>query len=254
TIGEGTFGKVKLGTHVATGERVAVKILEKARIVTQADAERVTREIRILRSLRRSPHVVQLFEIMETPEAIFMVMEYASGGELFDYIVENGKISESEACKFIRQIISGVCSLHMRNVVHRDLKPENLLLDKNHNIIIADLGLSNFFHPGEPLQTACGSPCYAPPEMVAGLPYDPPKCDVWSVGVVLYAMVCGQLPFEDHHTPSLYKKILEGVFKVPNEFKTSREVRRLIFRMLTPNPNERPSFEELRRTDLFLRG
>ncbi|KAF4656744.1 hypothetical protein FOZ61_006713 [Perkinsus olseni] len=254
TIGEGTFGKVKLGKHIATGEQVAVKILEKGKIITPADFERVSREIRILQSLRRSPHVIQLFEIMETPWEVFMVMEYASGGELFDYIVDNGKVSESEACKFIRQIISGACSLHRANVVHRDLKPENLLLDRDGNIRIADFGLSNFFQPGQALRTACGSPCYAPPEMVAGLPYDPPKCDVWSVGVILYAMICGQLPFEDQRTPTLYKKILNGAFKAPNRSKTSREVRRLISRMLTPDPNERPTFEELRRTDSFLRG
>ncbi|KAF4680369.1 hypothetical protein FOZ60_013658 [Perkinsus olseni] len=254
TIGEGTFGKVKLGKHIATGEQVAVKILEKGKIITPADFERVSREIRILQSLRRSPHVIQLFEIMETPWEVFMVMEYASGGELFDYIVDNGKVSESEACKFIRQIVSGACSLHRANVVHRDLKPENLLLDQDGNIRIADFGLSNFFQPGQALRTACGSPCYAPPEMVAGLPYDPPKCDVWSVGVILYAMICGQLPFEDQHTPTLYKKILNGAFKAPKRSKTSREVRRLISRMLTPDPNERPTFEELRRTDSFLRG
>ncbi|KAF4711536.1 hypothetical protein FOZ63_029070, partial [Perkinsus olseni] len=119
TLGEGTFGKVKLGKHIATGEQVAVKILEKGKIITPADFERVSREIRILQSLRRSPHVIQLFEIMETPWEVFMVMEYASGGELFDYIVDNGKVSESEACKFVRQIISGACSLHRANVVHR---------------------------------------------------------------------------------------------------------------------------------------
>ncbi|KAF4669317.1 hypothetical protein FOL47_002621, partial [Perkinsus chesapeaki] len=235
-------------------EKVAIKILEKDKILTPGDIERVTRELRILRSLRRSPHVVQLFEIMETPREIFMVMEYASGGELFDYIVDKGRICESEACKFLRQIVCGVRHIHRNNVVHRDLKPENLLLDKDNNIRIADFGLSNFFLPGQPLRTACGSPCYAPPEMVAGLPYNPIKCDVWSVGIILYAMICGHLPFEDQNTGRLYKKILNGSFEVPSRNRTSPEVRQLIFRMLTSNPNERPSFETLLKTDPFLRG
>jgi len=184
TIGEGTFGKVKLGTHILTGEKVAVKILEKERIVDVADVERVAREIHILKLIQH-PHVIQLFEIIETPKQLYLIMEFCSGGELFDHIVANGRIQEREACRFFHQIISGVEQIHQMSVVHRDLKPENLLLDDHKNIKIVDFGLSNTFHDGQLLKTACGSPCYAAPEMVAGQLYVPSRCDLWSCGVIL---------------------------------------------------------------------
>ena len=139
-------------------------------------------------------------------------MEYASGGELFDYIVANQKVKEPEAAKFFHQIIAGVEYLHKLNIVHRDLKPENLLLDHNKNIKLVDFGLSNTYKKGETLKTACGSPCYAAPEMIAGERYHGSKVDVWSCGVILYAMVCGFLPFEDPDTAKLYRKILSGEF------------------------------------------
>ncbi len=139
-------------------------------------------------------------------------MEYASGGELFDYIVTNGRIREPEACRFFQQIVDGVEYLHSLNIVHRDLKPENLLLDSNKNIKIVDFGLSNTYKKGETLITACGSPCYAAPEMIAGLPYLGPRVDTWSCGVIMYALLCGFLPFEDPNTTNLYQKILKGEF------------------------------------------
>lgn len=196
TIGEGTFGKVKLGTHILTGERVAVKVLEKERIVEVADVERVAREVHILKLIRH-PHIVQLYEIIETRRQLYLIMEYASGGELFDYIVANGRVLEPEACSFFHQIVAGVEKIHAMNIVHRDLKPENLLLDDHRNIKIVDFGLSNVFRDGELLKTACGSPCYAAPEMIAGHNYVPSLCDLWSCGVILFALVCGYLPFED---------------------------------------------------------
>ena len=146
-------------------------------------------------------------------------MEYASGGELFDYIVKCTRIEEKEACKFFQQIISGVEYIHSLNIVHRDLKPENLLLDHNNNIKIVDFGLSNTFTKDELLKTACGSPCYAAPEMIAGLKYDGDSIDIWSCGVILYALLCGFLPFEDPDTAKLYKKILQGEFQVPSFLK-----------------------------------
>jgi len=142
-------------------------------------------------------------------------MEYASGGELFDYIVKNTWVSESEACKFFQQIVEGAEYVHKIDIVHRDLKPENLLLDYNRNIKIVDFGLSNTFKEGELLKTACGSPCYAAPEMIEGKKYDGEKVDIWSMGVILYALVCGFLPFEDPNTANLYKKILSGEFSIP---------------------------------------
>ena len=160
-----------MGTHILTDEKVAVKILEKDKIVDVNDVERVAREIHILKILRH-PVVVQLYEIIETEKELYLIMEYARGGELFDYIVSHKRVREKEAARFMHQIISGIEYLHKLGICHRDLKPENLLMDDYNNIKIVDFGLSNTYKPGETLKTACGSPCYAAPEMVAGKRYD----------------------------------------------------------------------------------
>lgn len=236
TIGEGTFGKVKLGRHILSGASVAVKVLQKDRIVEVADVERVAREVHILKLIRHA-HIVQLFEIIETRGQLYLIMEYASGGELFDYIVANGRVQEPEACRFFHQIVAGVESIHEMRVVHRDLKPENLLLDDHKSIKIVDFGLSNLFRDGQRLSTACGSPCYAPPEMVAGKQYVPQMCDLWSCGVILFALVCGFLPFEDPNTANLYKKILAADFTMPNFI--SDNVKDLINGLLTVDPTKR---------------
>lgn len=236
TIGEGTFGKVKLGTHILTGERVAVKILEKERIVEVADVERVAREVHILK-LVRHPHVVQLYEIIETRRQLYLIMEYAGNGELFDFIVAHGRVQEKEACRFFHQIIAGVERIHSMNIVHRDLKPENLLLDDRQCIKIVDFGLSNVYREGQLLKTACGSPCYAAPEMIAGRNYVPSLCDLWSCGVILFALVCGYLPFEDQNTAALYRKILAADYKPPHFI--SENARSLIAGLLTVDPNRR---------------
>lgn len=243
TIGEGTFGKVKLGTHILTGEKVAVKILEKERIVDVADVERVAREIHILKLIQH-PHVIQLYEIIETPRQLYLIMEYCSGGELFDHIVACGRVEESEACRFFHQIIAGVELIHSMSVVHRDLKPENLLLDEQKNIKIVDFGLSNTFHDGQLLKTACGSPCYAAPEMIAGLRYVPSRCDLWSCGVILFALVCGYLPFEDPNTAALYQKILTADYQVP-QF-ASQGAKELIAGLLNINSERRFTVEQVR--------
>eukprot|EP00930_Biecheleria_cincta_P028345 TRINITY_DN19784_c0_g1_i2.p1 TRINITY_DN19784_c0_g1~~TRINITY_DN19784_c0_g1_i2.p1 ORF type:complete len:711 (-),score=139.88 TRINITY_DN19784_c0_g1_i2:106-2238(-) len=245
TIGEGTFGKVKLGTHILTGERVAVKVLEKERIVDIADVERVAREIHILKLIRQCRHIIQLYEIIETPRQLYLIMEYACGGELFDYIVEHGRAEEKDACKFLHQILAGVERVHAMNVVHRDLKPENLLLDDRQDIKIVDFGLSNTFQDEQLLQTACGSPCYAAPEMIAGHKYNPPLVDIWSCGVILFALVCGFLPFEDQNHTELYKKILSAEYEMPDF--VSPEVASLIQGMLTTEPTKRMTLADIRR-------
>jgi len=157
SIGEGTFGKVKQGMHILTGEKVAVKILEKDKIQDVADVERVAREIHILKIVRH-PNVVQLYEIIETQKQLYLIMEFANGGELFDFIVAQQRVEEKEACLFFQQIIAGVDYISKLGIVHRDLKPENLLLDHNKTIKLVDFGLSNTYKPGETLKTACGSP------------------------------------------------------------------------------------------------
>lgn len=248
SIGEGTFGKVKLGTHTLTGEKVAIKILEKDRITDASDVERVAREIHILKLIRH-PNIIQLYEIIETPKLIYLIMEYASGGELFDYIVKKQKLKETEACKFYQQIISGVEYIHKLNIVHRDLKPENLLLDHEFNIKIVDFGLSNTFTENETLKTACGSPCYAAPEMIAGKKYLGTCIDCWSCGIILFALICGFLPFEDPDTTELYKKILIGKYKVP-EF-VSAGAKDLIRNVLVSDPEKRYSIGDIQSHEWF---
>jgi 5'-AMP-activated protein kinase catalytic alpha subunit len=216
--------------------QVAIKILEKDRIVDAADVERVSREIHILKQINH-PNVIKLYEVVDSPKYIFLIMGYASGGELFDYIVSHGRVKERDACRFFHQIMNGVDYCHGRNIIHRDLKPENLLLDSQQNIKIVDFGLGNIVRNGGLLKTACGSPCYAAPEMIAGKRYVGPLVDIWSMGVILFALVCGFLPFEDPNTANLYKKIMGGDYKVPSH--VSKEGRDLIGRLLTTDPAKR---------------
>ena len=181
---------------------------------------KIRREIQNLK-LFRHPHIIKLYQVISTPTDIFMVMEYVSGGELFDYIVKHGKLKEEDARRFFQQIISGVDYCHRHNVVHRDLKPENLLLDQALNVKIADFGLSNMMTDGEFLRTSCGSPNYAAPEVISGKLYAGPEVDIWSCGVVLYALLCGTLPFDDEHVTTLFRKIKSGVFPIPDYLNKS---------------------------------
>ncbi|KAL4469354.1 hypothetical protein ABPG72_005990 [Tetrahymena utriculariae] len=248
-IGEGTFGKVKLGTHIETREKVAIKILEKDKITEQADVERVAREIHILKILRH-PNIIQLYEIIETQKQLYLIMEYAQGGELFDYIVKNQKINERESCKYIQQILSGVEYLHNLNIAHRDLKPENLLLDHQKNIKIVDFGLSNLYKEGELLKTACGSPCYAAPEMIQGKKYEGICVDIWSTGIIMFALICGYLPFEDQNTSVLYKKIVSGEFSIPRWVST--EAKDLMNCILNTDPVKRYKINDIRNHKWYL--
>ena len=243
TKGKGTFGKVKQGTHIITGDKVAIKILEKDKIKDQSDIERINREITILKKVRH-PHVVQLYEMIENNDYLYLIMEYCSGGELFQHIVKNRNLQEKEAAKMYQQIISGIEYIHKLGIVHRDLKPENLLLDHNNNIKIVDFGLSNLYKHGERLKTACGSPCYAAPEMIKGEKYFGLGADIWSSGVILYAMVCGYLPFEDQNTKKLYQKILKADYKLPSFL--SDEVKSLISLILNPDPTKRYNIQDIR--------
>nr|CAB3265152.1 5'-AMP-activated protein kinase catalytic subunit alpha-2-like [Phallusia mammillata] len=248
TLGVGTFGKVKIATHQITGYRVAVKVLNRQKIKSLDVVSKLKREIQNLK-LFRHPHIIKLYQVICTPTDIFMVMEYVPGGELFDYIVKHGKLRESEARKFFQQIISGVDYCHRHKVVHRDLKPENLLLDARSNVRIADFGLSNMMSDGEFLKTSCGSPNYAAPEVVSGKLYAGPEVDVWSCGVILYALLCGTLPFDDEHIPTLFRKISSGVFEIPQYLDCNAA--KLIQHMLKVNPMKRATITEIRQYDWF---
>uniref|UniRef100_A0A3B3BE78 non-specific serine/threonine protein kinase n=1 Tax=Oryzias melastigma TaxID=30732 RepID=A0A3B3BE78_ORYME len=194
TIGKGNFAKVKLARHVLTG-----------REVNAISSLRLFREVRIMKILNH-PNIVKLFEVIETEKTLYLVMEYASGGEVFDYLVAHGRMKEKEARSKFRQIVSAVQYCHQRRIVHRDLKAENLLLDADMNIKIADFGFSNEFTVGSKLDTFCGSPPYAAPELFQGKKYDGPEVDVWSLGVILYTLVSGSLPFDGQNLKHLFRK------------------------------------------------
>ncbi|OAD04000.1 hypothetical protein MUCCIDRAFT_143745, partial [Mucor lusitanicus CBS 277.49] len=199
TLGEGEFGKVKLGIHIETGQEVAIKLIKKEGAGSDTRINKVEREISVLKTLNH-PYIVKLYNVVETEKYIGIILEYASGGELFEYILAHRYLKEKDAKRFFAQLISSVQYMHKRKIVHRDLKLENLLLDKNRNIIVTDFGFANQFASAadDMMATTCGSPCYAAPELVvnAGL-YAGSAVDIWSCGVILYAMLCGFLPFDD---------------------------------------------------------
>eukprot|EP00434_Breviolum_minutum_P023466 symbB.v1.2.020700.t1/scaffold1738.1/size103804/12 len=248
TLGVGTFGKVKMAEHTTTGQKVAIKIINKRKMEHMNMHEKIRREIQILQFLKH-PHVIRLYELLDTPSDIFMVMEYVQGGELFDHIVHKLKLQEDEARRFFQQILSGVEYCHQCMVTHRDLKPENLLLDSNLHVKIADFGLSNTMRDGEFLKTSCGSPNYASPEVVTGKAYVGPEVDVWSGGVVLYALLCGSLPFDDENVPNLFRKIKHGNFTLPGHL--SSEAKDLIVQMLVVDPTRRITFSQIRKHSWF---
>lgn len=223
--------------------QVAVKILDKIKILQQADKTRIEREIHILKSLRHN-NIIQLYSVISSTTKIYIFMEFASGKELFEYIVSKSRLSEMEACRLFQQLISGIDYLHKLKIAHRDLKPENLLLDHKKEIKIADFGLSNIYENEQMLlKTACGSPCYAAPEMLMGKAYFGLKVDIWSCGVILYAMICGYLPFEEKSNDLLYRKIIEGKFSFPSF--VSESAKDLIRRILNVNPVKRFRVEEI---------
>ncbi|KAI9342043.1 kinase-like domain-containing protein [Zopfochytrium polystomum] len=253
TIGEGEFGKVKLAYHIDNpSKQVAVKLILKENIRNPTKHAKVLREISILQTLSH-PFIVKLHEVVETDQYIGMVMEYASGGELFEYILAHRYLKEKDACRFFAQLLAGVRYIHSVGIVHRDLKLENLLLDGNHNVIITDFGFANRFRSGDVdifMQTSCGSPCYAAPELVISEGYAGEAADVWSCGVILYAMLSGFLPFDDDpenpdgdNINQLYKYILETSLEFPEHI--SSDAQSLLKRMLVPDPRHRAKLSEV---------
>ncbi|XP_058920762.1 serine/threonine-protein kinase SIK1 isoform X1 [Kogia breviceps] len=241
TLGKGNFAVVKLARHRVTKTQVAIKIIDKTRL-DSSNLEKIYREVQIMKLLNH-PHIIKLYQVMETKDMLYIVTEFAKNGEMFDYLTSTGHLSESEARKKFWQILSAVEYCHSHNIVHRDLKTENLLLDSNMEIKLADFGFGNFYKPGEPLSTWCGSPPYAAPEVFEGKEYEGPQLDIWSLGVVLYVLVCGSLPFDGPSLPALRQRVLEGRFRIP--FFMSRDCETLIRRMLAVDPTKRITISQI---------
>ncbi|KAI9344407.1 putative serine/threonine-protein kinase MARK2 [Obelidium mucronatum] len=241
TVGEGNFAKVKLAKHKQTGVEVAVKVIDKTTL-DEKKLGKLYREVRIMKLLNH-PHIVKLYEVIETKYTVFLVMEYASGGELYDYLVVHGKMKEKEARAKFRQILSAVSYCHKKRVIHRDLKAENLLLDSNLDIKIADFGFSNYYDPDGKLDTFCGSPPYAAPELFQGKRYTGPEVDVWSLGVILYVLTTGCLPFDGKNLQEMRESVCRGKYRIP--FYLSDVCEKLLRKFLIRDPYKRANLDFL---------
>ncbi|XP_017582652.1 PREDICTED: NUAK family SNF1-like kinase 2 [Corvus brachyrhynchos] len=240
-IGSGEFLALGIHSPLCAHPQVAIKSIRKDKIKDEQDLVHIRREIEIMSSLNH-PHIIAVHEVFENSSKIVIVMEYASKGDLYDYISERQRLSEQEARHFFRQVVSAVYYCHKNGVVHRDLKLENILLDANGNIKIADFGLSNVFQQDKLLQTYCGSPLYASPEIINGRPYKGPEVDSWSLGVLLYILVHGTMPFDGHDYKTLVKQITSGDYREPTKLSDACG---LIRWMLMVNPERRGPIEDI---------
>ena len=250
TIGKGTFSKVKLGINKSTGEKVAIKILEKKKIRTKSDQIRVQREINIIKKIKHI-NIVNIIKTKEDDKNIYIIMEFIDY-DLFLHIVNNKRLNEEESSLFYFQLINGVEYIHSLNIVHRDLKPENLLLTKNKILKIIDFGLSNYSFNNELLMTHCGSPSYTSPEMITKNKYDGYAVDVWTTGIILYAMLCGYLPFEDRDNKGLFKKIIKCNVYYPKIIPSNAV--NLLRKILVANPDKRITIKEIKKHPFYLAG
>lgn len=243
TLGKGQTGLVKLAVHCVTGHKVAVKIINRSKL-SESVLQKVEREIAIMKLIEH-PHVLGLYDVYENKKFLYLILEHVSGGELFDYLVSRGRLSIKEARKFFRQIISALDFCHCHSICHRDLKPENLLLDDNGNIKVADFGMASLQLENSLLETSCGSPHYASPEVVRGEKYDGRRADVWSCGVILYALLVGALPFDDENLRHLLEKVKRGVFHIPHF--VPHECQTLLRAMIEVDPDKRITLTEVLR-------
>ncbi|KAJ8751512.1 hypothetical protein K2173_016741 [Erythroxylum novogranatense] len=249
-LGQGTFAKVYYARSIKTNQSVAVKVIDKDKVLRVGLVDQIKREISVMRMVRH-PNIVQIYEVMATKSKIFFVLEYAKGGELFNKVAK-GRLKEDVARKYFQQLINAVDFCHSRGVYHRDIKPENLLLDENENLKITDFGLSALAESKRQdglLHTTCGTPAYVAPEVINRKGYDGAKADIWSCGVVLFVLLTGHLPFHDSNLMEMYRKIGKAEFKCPSWFPT--DARRLLFKLLDPNPNTRISIEKIKESSWF---
>lgn len=251
TIGQGNFGKVKLAIFKPTKELFAVKIITKEQIQIKNEMNLVQRELKIIKDFDHF-NVIYVHQIIEDKRNYYIIMDYCENGELFDYIASKQHLAEEESAFLFYQLINGVEYIHYKNIVHRDLKPENLLLTKNRTLKIIDFGLSRHYGNDTILSTKCGSPSYAAPEIIKSIVYDGYKTDVWCCGIILYAMLCGYLPFEGENNQELFKTIIEGKIHFPAYVSVLG--RKMIKEMLNPNPNKRIVISEIKTRQFYLKG
>uniref|UniRef100_A0A7N8YNW9 Serine/threonine-protein kinase BRSK2-like n=1 Tax=Mastacembelus armatus TaxID=205130 RepID=A0A7N8YNW9_9TELE len=250
TLGKGQTGLVKLGVHCITGQKVAIKIVNREKL-SESVLMKVEREIAILKLIEH-PHVLKLHDVYENNKYLYLVLEHVSGGELFDYLVKKGRLTPKEARKFFRQIISALDFCHSHSICHRDLKPENLLLDEKNNIRIADFGMASLQVGDSLLETSCGSPHYACPEVIRGEKYDGRRADVWSCGVILFALLVGALPFDHDNLRQLLEKVKSGVFHMPHFIPP--ECQALLKGMIEVNPDKRLTLEAIQKHPWYQGG
>ncbi|XP_059414185.1 serine/threonine-protein kinase BRSK1-like isoform X1 [Carassius carassius] len=250
TLGKGQTGLVKLGIHCITGQKVAIKIVNREKL-SESVLMKVEREIAILKLIEH-PHVLKLYDVYENNKYLYLVLEHVSGGELFDYLVKKGRLTPKEARKFFKQIISALDFCHSHSICHRDLKPENLLLDEKNNIRIADFGMASLQVGDSLLETSCGSPHYACPEVIRGEKYDGRRADVWSCGVILFALLVGALPFDHDNLRQLLEKVKSGVFHMPHFIPPDCQA--LLRGMIEVNPEKRLTLEEIQKHPWYQGG
>jgi BR serine/threonine kinase len=247
TLGSGQTGKVKLAERVDDKEKVAIKIIKKSFFDSSAEVQRkIKREIALMRFLDH-PHLIKLEEVCESTRHLYIVLEYASGGELFDFLVSRRSLSTERALRFFRQIVYGLDYLHSHGFCHRDLKPENILLNAANEIKIGDFGFARWMRANL-AETSCGSPHYAAPEVIRGVRYDGRCADVWSSGVILYALLSGKLPFDDSSVRNLLAKVKSGQYYMPDFDKPLQD---LVSKMLTVDPSQRITIEQIKQHPAF---
>ncbi|XP_066359631.1 CBL-interacting protein kinase 15-like [Miscanthus floridulus] len=253
-LGKGTFGKVHYGRNLESNQSVAIKMMDKDKVLKVRLSEQIKREITTMRLVAHK-NIVHLHEVMATRNKIYIVMEYVKGGELFDKIGRSGKLTEAAAHKYFQQLIGAVDHCHSRGVYHRDLKPENLLLDENENLKVSDFGLSALSESKKQdglLHTTCGTPAYVAPEVISKIGYDGAKSDIWSCGVVLFVLAAGYLPFQGPNLMEMYRKIQHGDFRCPSWF--SHKLKKLLYKILDPNPGTRISIQKIKESTWFRKG
>ncbi|CAO2813546.1 unnamed protein product [Amaranthus hypochondriacus] len=252
-LGQGTFAKVYYGKNIVTSENVAIKVISKQEVKKAGMMEAIEREISVMR-LVRHPNIVEIREVLATKGKIYFIMEYIKGGELFNKI-SKGRLKEEYARKYFQQLISAIDYCHSRGVSHRDLKPENLLLDEHENLKVSDFGLSalpeHLRHDGL-LHTQCGTPAYIAPEVLTKKGYDGAKSDIWSCGVILFALLSGYLPFQDVNMMKMYRKIFKAEYEFPPWFPP--EAKKLVSKLLVVDPNKRLSIPGIMRQSWFQKG